>query len=204
MAKYTTKKKDTLKSLAEKWGVTRKRLRELNPDVKFGKSKKKGGKGFKKLDPGQVLKLGKGVGVPQWKAELLEDPTYAAFDRQFDYNRSKLQSDFIALKDRLKRDLERQEGVFQEQERQGLEGIDRSMENRGLYRSGQRGIERGELSNRIADSRQRFIDTQGETREEARRAKREGIADLKRRRAEERLQARTRLTQRDAETKFMV
>lgn len=203
MAKYTTGKKDTLKSLAEKYGVTRKRLRELNPDVTFGKSKKFGGKGFKTLDPDQVLRLGAGIGVPEWRSEILEDPSYAAFDRQFDYNRSKIQSDFIALKDRLKRDLQRQEGVYQDQTRQGLEGIDQSMENRGLFRSGQRGIKRGELQNRIADQRQRFIDSQGETREEARRTKREGIADLKRRRAEERLGARTRLTDRDATTKFM-
>lgn len=141
--------------------------------------------------------------IPEWKSELLADPTYAAFERQFEYNRGKLGSDFIALKERLKRDRQRQKGVWQQQRKQGLQGINESMENRGLFRSGQRHLERGELKNRIADQRQRFIDQQGETREEARRTKRESISNLKRQRAEERVNARARLSDKDATTKFM-
>ncbi len=197
MAKYRTSKKDTLRSLAEKYGVTRKRLRDLNPDTKFGK------KGKKKLGGGDILRLGKGVGTPMWRSEVLQDPTYAAFERQFEYNRGKLGSDFVALKDKLKRDLQRQEGIYDQQRIQGHRGIDESMDNRGIFRSGQRHVERGQLSNRIDDTRQRFIDSQGETREEGRRAKREGISSLKRQRAEERVNARSRLTDRDATTKYM-
>lgn len=201
MAKYSAGKKDTLKSLAEKYGVTRKRLRSLNEDISFGKSKKKGGEGFKSLK-GQEIRLGKGVGTPKWRSEILADPTYAAFERQFDYNRGKLGSDFIALKNRLGRDLQRQQGIYDQQLIEGQRGVDETMDNRGLFRSGQRHIDRGRVKNNIDDQRQRFIDTQGETREEARRQKREAIADLKRQRGEQRLQARDRLTMKDAETKY--
>lgn len=201
MAKYQAGKKDTLAALAEKYGVTRKRLRELNPDVKFGKAKKKGGQGFQDL-AGQTIRLGKGVGQPMWRAEILEDPTYAAFERQFEFNRGRLGSDFLALKDRIMRDRVRQQGIYDQQFAEGLRGINQSMENRGLFRSGMRSVEEGRLKNRIDDTRQRFIDNQNETVEEARRQKREGISDLKRQRAEERLGARTRLTDRDAQTKY--
>ncbi len=51
MAKYVASQGDTLKSLAKKYGLTRKRIRALNPDLKFGKGKKFGGKG------GPLLKL---------------------------------------------------------------------------------------------------------------------------------------------------
>ena len=138
-----------------------------------------------------------------WRAEVLQDPTYAAFERQFEYNRSKIGSDFIALKERLKRDAERYDVKHRMDRRDGLQGINKSMENRGLYRSGQRHTERGDLKNRFSMNRQNFRDEQGERREEARRNKREGIADLKRDRAEERLDARSRLTDRDATTEYM-
>lgn len=197
MARYRTTKKDTLRKLAKKYGVTRKRLRQLNPDVKFGK---KGGR--KKIGADTVLKLGKGVGTPFWRSEIMQDPTYAAFDRQFDYNRGNIRSDFLALKEKQKVDLMRQDVNFENSRRVGLQGVDRSMDNRGVFRSGQREVQRGEVRDNVARARTQFIDQQGDTLRKARVDKQRAIGDLKRRRAEERVAARTRLTDRDAETKY--
>jgi len=202
MAKYRTKKGDTLRSLSKKYGVKRKKLRKLNPDMKFGKAKSKGGKGFKKFDKDTVLKLGKGVGQPFWKSEVLQDPTYAAFDRNFEYNRSKVHDEFLALKDKLARDLVRQDARYDQQRVEGTRGVNRSMDNRGLYRSGQRHMGLGRMNNKIDFEREQYVSGQGEVREEGRRKKQEAIGDLKRQRAEERLGARSRLTARDAETKY--
>jgi len=141
-------------------------------------------------------------GMPKWKAELYEDPAYAAFDRNFEYNRSKVQDSFINLKNRLKRDLLRQDTRYDQQRVEGERGIDRSMENRGLYRSGQRHVGIGRMNNKIDFEREHFISGQGEAREEGRRAKQDAIGSLKRQRAEERINARSRLTDRDATTKY--
>ena len=199
MAKYTAKQGDTLRKLAKKYGVTRKELRELNPDVKFGKGKKKGGKGFKDLGD-QEIRLGPGVGPRGGK--LLQDPKYSAFLRNFDYQRDKLQSDFIEFKNRQSRDLARQEPLWARQREDAFRGIDTGAENRGLYRSGQRLLDRGRANSALMQQRQGYIDAQGEAREEARRTKQSGIADLKRRKAEEKLQAGERLTMRDANIEY--
>lgn len=201
MAKYVGKKGDTLGKLARRYGLTKKQLRKLNPDVKFGKRKSKGGKGFRALK-GQEIRLGKGVGQPRWKAELLQDPKYSAFLRQFDYDKDKLNNDFIETKNRQARDLARQEDIFREDLINRHRGIDRDSSSRGMFRSGERARTRGRATNELNAERQRFIDIQGEDREEARRNKREAIAGLKRDKMEEKLAARERLTLRDANTEY--
>lgn len=202
MAKYRAKKGDTLKKLAKKYGVSRKQLRELNPDIKFGKAKKKGGKGFKNIDKDTLLRLGKGVGQPIWKSEILQDPGYAAFDRNFEYNRSKLQDAFLTYRDQQKVDRERAMADFLDQQTKSARNIDTNASQRGMFRSGQRHVSHGRLQNDMDRLRGKFDASQADSLEEARRRKREGIGDLKRKRAEERLSARDRLTMRDAETKY--
>jgi len=202
MAKYTTSKKDTVASLAEKYGVTRKRLRDLNADTLGHKGDDHRIGRDQAIGKGTSLRLGNGVGQPQWKAQLLEDPTYAAFERQFTFNRGKLGSDFIALKEKRKRDSLRQMAMYDEQEKAGLTNIDESAENRGMFRSGRRHVDRGDLVNRMDDTRQRYTDQGNEAIEAGRRAKREGITALKNSRSEARLDARSRLSDRDAQTKF--
>ena len=209
MAKHVGSQGDTLKSLAKRYGLTRKRIRTLNPDVKFGKGKKFGGKGFKDLD-GQMLRLGKTIkrsDIDEGNrydrtSEILQDPKYAAFLRNYDYDIAKIRSDFTSLGDRLDRDIERQGAMFDQQRIDGLRGVDRSMENRGLFRSGQRHMERGRTINNIEMARQRYNDDVGERRLSAQRDRDTRIADLGRARDEERLGARERLTMRDAETRY--
>lgn len=202
MAKYLAKKGDTLKKLAKKYGVKRKTLRELNPDMKFGKAKSKGGEGFAKLK-GEEIRLGEGVGTPMWKTELLQDPKYAGFLRKFDFDRDVLGDQFQALKDRQARELVRKDVEFDNQLIDNHQRINENADSRGLFRSGQRHIDRGDATSKMALKRQSYVDSQGEAREEGRRAKREGIAELKRKRSEERLGARERLSVRDAETEYM-
>ncbi len=216
MAKYVASQGDTLKSLAKKYGLTRKRIRALNPDLKFGKGKKLGGKGFKDLSE-QTIRLGKAVerdaidpgnqytrehARRDRKAELLQDPKYAAFLRNFDHDISTARGDFTSFSDRLDRDLERQDVLYDQQRTDGLRGVDRSMDNRGLFRSGQRGMERGRVINDIDLARQRHQDDVGERRLSAQRDRDTAVGDLRRARDEERLGARERLTMRDAETRF--
>ena len=143
------------------------------------------------------------AGVPKWKAKLLQDPKYAAFLRKFDFDRDVLHDNFQALKDRQKRELARQDVTFDRDLTRNLEGVDRATDNRGMFRSGQRHLDRGTATSDMALARQRYVDEQGENREAGRRAKREGIASLKRSRSEERLGARERLSMRDAETEYM-
>lgn len=180
MAKYVASEGDTLKSLAKKYGLTRKRIRALNPDMVFGKGKKYGGKGFRDLD-GRTIRLGKAVsrkdidsenqfqrpqdmGPTDRMGEILQDPKYAAFLRNYDYDIAKIRSDFTSLGDRLDRDLVRQDALYDQQRTEGLRGVDRSMENRGLFRSGQRHMNRGRVVNDIDMARQRYRDDVGERR----------------------------------------
>lgn len=215
MAKYRTTKGDTLKSLAKRYGVKRKTLRELNEDVQFGGAKKKGHKGFQKLDKGTILKLGADVKRKDLdprnqvrpgqlrRAELLQDPKYAAFLRNFDYDRSMLRSDFAADRAAEYRELDRMGSEWDYQLDENLRGVDRAMANRGVFRSGQRHLERGRSVNDIDRLRQRYRDQMNERILSGQRTRDRGIADLKRARDEERLGARERLTLRDAETEYM-
>jgi len=198
MGKTRTKKGSTLRKLSKKYGVKGKTLRELNPDMKgqWGK------KGKKKLDKDTMIRLGKGVGIAPWRAELLEDPTYAAFDRNFEFNRDSVHDSFQRLKDRQRIDLTRQDARFDKQRIDNTRQIDRGMEDRGLYRSGQRGIETGRMNNDIDVSRREFTGQQKDARIAGRQAKQEALGALKRNRAEERIGARSRLTERDAQTKY--
>lgn len=203
MAKYTAEAGDTLAKLARRYGVKRRSLRELNPDLKFGKGKKAGGQGWRDLD-GQELRLGKGVGMgkPGWKGVLMQDPKYAAFLRNFDVQRDLTQDRFLQLRDRQNRELERMEPVWSRQREDAFRNVDRSMDSRGVFRSGQRHIERGLRESAIAQARQGYIDQQGEAREAARRSKKEELMGLKRSKMEEKLGARTRLSERDAQTRY--
>lgn len=196
MGRYVAKKNDTLAKIARRYGVDRKTLRKLNKDTKFGKA------GNWKDIKGEELRLGKGVGQPQWKAELMQDPKYAAFQRQFAFDYDKIKDDFIRLRQRQGRDLARMEPVWQRQREDAFRNIDQSFGSRGLYRTGARVLGRGRADSSITQARQGYIDAQGEALEQARYDKHAALNQLKRNRSNERLATRERLALRDAETKY--
>ena len=204
MAKYVGKKKDTLRKLAKRYGVTRKSIREMNPDMKFGKAKDNGGKGFKRLG-GEEIRLGKGIGPGSMRARLLQDPKYAAFLRKFDYDRDKIRSDFIdeyGKDGQQSIDLARMEPIWNRQLSDTQRNTDRASDAQGMYRSGQRLLERGRNSSLANQQRQGYIDRQGDERTNAIQAKREALSGMKRTKMEEKKSTRERLTMRDATTKY--
>lgn len=198
MAKYRTSKGDTLKSLAKQYGVTRKRLRNLNPDFDFGNKKR----GFNKIKKGSLMRLGKGVGTPLWQSEILQDPTYDAFLRSKNYNTGRLNSDFETLKTDLDVKLKRQDNIYANNRIQGMRGIDQSASSRGMYRSGARGRERNRFDERATSTLNTFVNRQSDLRDAGRRKMEAGEGDWTRKDTDAKQAARTRLTDRDAQTKY--
>ena len=201
MAKYTTTKNDTLRSLAARFGVTTKALRTGNVATMKGDW---GGKGKKKLTPGTVIKLGTGVGRGQARrAELLTDSSYAAFLRQYKSSRDSVKSTFQALKDQQKLvDLPRFVVNNDRVTDRNLGDINEESDSRGMFRSGERerdrATEEGDSTMRLTN----FTGDQSSELERARREKANVLAGMRLSRAEERVDARSRITDREATTKY--
>jgi len=200
MAKYTTTKNDTLRSLAARFGVTTKALRTGNVATMKGNW---GGKGKKKLTPGTVIKLGAGVGRGQARrAELLTDSSYAAFLRQYKSSKDSVKSTFQALKDQQDVDLTRFNVNNDRVTDRNLVDIDEEADSRGMFRSGERGRDR---ATEAGDSAMRFTNFTGDQSSElerARRKKQDTLAGMRLARGEERIDARSRITDREATTKY--
>ena len=201
MAKYTTTKNDTLRSLAARFGVTTKALRTGNVATMKGNW---GGKGKKKITPGTVIKLGTGVGRGQARrAELLTDSSYAAFLRQYKSSKDSVTSTFQALKDQ--QDLVDLPRFNTENDRitsQNLNTINESAEDRGMTRSGQRYTDRAREEGDSAMRLTTFTGEQASELERARREKAYTLAGMRLARAEERVDARSRITDREATTQY--
>ena len=201
MAKYTTTKNDTLRSLAARFGVTTKALRTGNVATMKGNW---GGKGKKKLTPGTVIKLGTGVGRGQARrAELLTDSSYAAFLRQYKSSRDSVKSTFQALKDQqddvdLPRFVVNNDRVTD----RNLGDINEESDSRGMFRSGERGRDRATEAGDSAMRYTNFTGDQSSELERARRKKKDTLAGMKLARAEERVDARSRITDREATTQY--
>ena len=201
MAKYTTTKNDTLRSLAARFGVTTKALRTGNVATMKGDW---GGKGKKKLTLGTVIKLGTGVGRGQARrAELLTDSSYAAFLRQYKSSRDSVKSTFQALKDQqddvdLPRFVVNNDRVTD----RNLGDINEESDSRGMFRSGERERDR---ATEEGDSTMRYTNFTGDQSSELereRRKKQDTLTGMKLARAEERVDARSRITDREATTKY--
>ena len=201
MAKYTTTKNDTLRSLAARFGVTTKALRTGNVATMKGNW---GGKGKKKITPGTVIKLGTGVGRGQARrAELLTDSSYAAFLRQYKSSRDSVKSTFQALKDQQELvDLERFVVNNDRVTDRNLVDINEESDSRGMFRSGERGRDR---ATEEGDSTMRYTNFTGDQSSELereRRKKQDTLTGMKLARAEERVDARSRITDREATTQY--
>tara|TARA_R110000787_G_scaffold12753_1_gene40942 strand:+ start:484 stop:996 length:513 start_codon:yes stop_codon:yes gene_type:complete len=163
-----------------------------------------GGKGKKKLTPGTVIKLGTGVGRGQARrAELLTDSSYAAFLRQYKSSRDSVKSTFQALKDQqddvdLPRFVVNNDRVTD----RNLGDINEESDSRGMFRSGERERDR---ATEEGDSTMRYTNFTGDQSSELERARREKanvLAGMRLSRAEERVDARSRITDREATTQY--
>ena len=209
MARYVSRKGDTLKALAKEYGVSVKELKKRNP--KLADMAKKA-----ELDRDTIIKLGRGTGrgtedaftsKEDALAEIArreavrgrrslegEDPSFAAFMRQFRFDKKQIKAALKAQRQAYANRIGRARDTYREQERTGLQGIDTSAENRGLYRSGQRLIDRNDLRARVGLQRDNELGAIRDQRAQTEREAAEKLSRLRRDRAEAELGSRERLS----------
>lgn len=125
---------------------------------------------------------------------LLEDPTYAAFDRARRTQALQVQNDL----DKSQADLATQRRIagvkFDSAQREGLQTANDLAESRGMFRSGGRLQARGEVTRDVQQARSEnelnYVTGRRDLQDNANRQ----IQDLSRERDEQELAARTRLT----------
>lgn len=221
MAKYKVKSGNTLKQIARRNGISIARLKKLNP----GLTKKT-------LTPGKRIKLGKGVGgrntsrggssttgpqakdlapSPEAKAaarqekrtvRLMQDPAYAAFMRQMGFDESEIESNLTALKASYDRQIVRQTPIFADQRLKAETAANRSADNRGLFRSGQRLFDVADRQSQVDLTEEQFRTGIQDSKLEASVDRDKKLNTLERMRQEEAVSARDRLTSEDAQTKY--
>lgn len=139
-------------------------------------------------------RLGPAAG-PSVVAPLMADQDYGAFLRKMQFDESSIQSSLQAAQEAARRRIAGQAGQYDTQRIQAERGVNNSFESRGMSRSGGRLKQQSETRTAIDLGQRQFEDQVYEGSAAAEREAATRIADMRRERAEQELNARTRLTQ---------
>lgn len=141
----------------------------------------------------------------EWKgseAAVMQDPAYAAFARKANLDQSMIEGEVQSRRESANRAMQLQGQQYDMQRQDVAEQHDRDFESRGLYRAGERLKRTANDQNKITSQQRLYEHGQREqlTAYETDAAKR--LAETRRQQAEERLNARARLTQRATERAY--
>jgi len=133
----------------------------------------------------------KGAGLDN---ELYADPAYNAFMRTYRQREGTINADRADQARHLANQNKITQHVFDRQQEQGLQNTNNSYESRGMYQSGGRIRDRGQLITDIATNRANSTLANTRQQNELNRGAAQEMASLSRQRDEQEVAARNRLT----------
>jgi len=200
MATYTVKAGDTLSKIAAQYGTTWQELQKLNAIKNANVIRS----GQSITLPGESVAATTGSGEPDYEVDIMQDPKYAAYKAQFDYDRDILRSDYDAAKERLDRDITAKEDDWSYDRDTAKKKVDLDFRERGLFRAGARFDERAHKLNAVELTRGQYLRDIDEKKGSLTSAFNKDQSMISGAETREKLEARQRLSLRDAEATYGV
>lgn len=137
--------------------------------------------------------------APEDVNPAMQDAAYAAYLRQMGIQQSNIRNEIQARTEAVQRAINRNAAGFEQQKAEGVRNTGLSWEDRGLYNSGLRQQEQGKVAAGVDYQRQQSETEQTDALAQANRQAQNSLSELAQKRAEEELNARTRIGQKRAQ-----